>query len=120
MNGIASYYGGGKDGFEGKQMANGNYFDSSAFTAAHPTVALGTKLKVTNLSNHRSIYVEITDRMPKKTGRVIDLSYGVGKYLGILKSGITKVKLEKVTDSEYAANKDTLLIASNSSNTRLQ
>ena len=113
MNGVASYYGGGRDGFDGKQMANGEYFDSSAFTAAHPTVPLGTKLKVINLANNRSIYVEVTDRMPKKTGRVIDLSYGVGKYLGLLKRGIVNVKLEKVTDAEYATNKDTLLVASN-------
>ncbi len=113
MNGVASYYGDGRDGFNGKQMANGNYFDSKAFTAAHPTVPLGTKLKVTNISNNRVIYVEVTDRMPKKTGRVIDLSYGVGKYLGILKRGIARVKLEKVTDTEYTANKNTVLIASN-------
>ena len=113
MNGIASYYGDGRDGFNGKQMANGKYFDSKSFTAAHPTVPLGTKLKVTNISNNRVIYVEVTDRMPKKTGRVIDLSYGVGKYLGILKRGIARVKLEKVTDTEYAANKDKLLVASN-------
>ena len=120
MNGIASYYGGGKDGFDGKQMANGDYFDSSAFTAAHPTVALGTKLKVTNLSNHRSVYVEVTDRMPKTTGRVIDLSYGVARYLGSLKSGIIKVKLQKVTNSEYAANRDNLLLASSSSTTQIE
>ena len=113
MNGIASYYGGGKDGFDGKQMANGRYFDSSDFTAAHPTVPLGTKLKVTNLVNKRSVYVEITDRMPKKTGRVIDLSYGAGKYLGLMKPGIVRVKLTVVTNTEYSANRDTLLVASN-------
>lgn len=100
MLGIASYYGDG-DGFDGLQMANGDYFDTDDIsTAAHPLLPLGTKLRVTNLSNNRSVYVEIRDRMPKKH-RVIDLSSAAAKYLGMYKKGISKVKLENISNAEF-------------------
>ncbi len=116
MVGIASYYGDG-DGFNGQQMANGHYFDTNnTSTAAHPILRLGTKLKVTNLSNNRSIYVEVRDRMPKRK-RVIDLSTAAAKYLGMYKKGITRVKLEIVSNNIFKNNKNVLEVDSNDSGT---
>ncbi|HMT02195.1 MAG TPA: septal ring lytic transglycosylase RlpA family protein [Burkholderiales bacterium] len=116
MAGIASYYGDG-DGFNGQQMANGDYFDTNNMsTAAHPTLRLGTKLKVTNLSNNRSVYVEVRDRMPKRN-RVIDLSTAAAKYLGMYKKGITRVKLEIISNSMFKKNKNVLEVDLNDSGT---
>lgn len=107
MRGIASYYG-DNDGFNGRLMANGLVFDEyNSHYAAHPTLPLGTKLKVTNLANGRSIYVDVTDRMPKE-GRVIDLSTQAGLYLGMHHRGITHVQLKVISDRIYQANKNNL------------
>ena len=107
MYGIATYYG-GSDGFEGKKMANGHIFDSSNINvAAHPTLPLGTKLMVNDLSSHRIIYVEVTDRMPKR-GRVIDLSKGAAKVLGMHRRGTTKVRLTIISNKEFEEKKNTL------------
>lgn len=104
MYGFASYYG-GRDGFEGRQMANGDIFHSKDVNVcAHPSLPLGTKLKVTNQSNGRSIYVEVTDRMPRRS-RVIDLSKGGAKALGMQSSGIARVQLLKITDDEFEQKK---------------
>ncbi len=101
MYGLASYYG-GNDGFENRKMANGKIFHSSNIhLSAHPTLALGTKLKVINLKNSRVLYVEVTDRMPLHNNRVIDLSKGGAQYLGFTKQGITKVQLTVVSNREY-------------------
>lgn len=104
MRGYASYYG-GTDGFDGKPMANGDVFNSNNLhVAAHPTLPLGTKLKVTDLANNKVLYVEVTDRMPVHRGRVIDLSRGGAKYLGMHDKGIQQVELTKITDDEYSAS----------------
>lgn len=103
--GIASYYG-EKDGFDGRRMANGRKFNKNNINlAAHPTLPLGTKLKVTDMYNGRSIYVEITDRMSKRTRRIIDLSVAGARRLGMQRKGIARVKLEKVSESQYSMNK---------------
>lgn len=102
MHGYASYYG-GKDGFDGRLMANGDVFDSNDLhLAAHPTLPIGTKLKVTDLSNSKTLYVEVTDRMPVHKGRVIDLTRHGAIFLGMKKRGIQKVKLAKISDAEFA------------------
>lgn len=104
MEGYASFYG-GHDGFDGKRMANGDRFNSNNLhMAAHPTLPLGTKLKVTDLSTDKVLYVEVTDRMPVHKGRVIDLSRGGAKFLGMHNKGIQKVELVKITDDEYLAS----------------
>lgn len=109
MDGVASYYG-GRDGFDNRQMADGNIFKSTnPHLSAHPTLPLGTKLKVTNMSNGRSIYVTVTDRMPKH-GRVIDLSKGAATRLGMLNRGIARVHLEVISDDEYAEKYNTIEI----------
>lgn len=100
MQGVASFYG-KDDGFNGKKMANGETFDSTRLVAAHPLLALGTKVKVSDFNSGKSVYVEITDRMPRTTGRIIDLSVAAAKIIGIYRSGITKVKLAQVSNQEY-------------------
>jgi rare lipoprotein A len=104
MIGTASFYG-ENDGFQGRKMADGKVFNTNdVYSAAHPTLPLGTKLMVTNLANGRTIYVEVRDRMPKH-GRVIDLSMAAAKYLGMHHRGLTKVELVQVTNQEFEQNK---------------
>ncbi len=104
MHGTASYYGIG-DGFNGRQMANGETFDTNnQFIAAHPTLPLGTKLKVINEHNGRVAYVEIKDRMPRGR-RVIDLSYGAAGTLGMRNRGISPVTLVRIDNAEFYKQK---------------
>jgi rare lipoprotein A len=100
MIGIASYYGDPqKDDYD--LMANGKEFDPNNPTiAAHHILPLGTKLKVLNLRNKKSICVIVTDRMPKNN-RIIDLSYAGAKKLHILTIGVTKVKLTILSNKEF-------------------
>lgn len=78
--GIASWYG---PGFHGHKTASGERFNQYAMTAAHRTLPLGSFVRVTNLRNHESIIVKINDRGPFSHGRIIDLSKGAAKALGI-------------------------------------
>jgi rare lipoprotein A len=89
--GMASYY---HDKFVGKKTANGERYRKSKRTAAHQTLPFGTRVKVTNLSNGRSVKVRINDRGPFAKGRVIDLSKSAARKVGLLKAGVAKVKLE--------------------------
>lgn len=92
-HGMASYY---AKRFHGRRTANGEYFNMYAMTAAHKKLKFGTHLKVTNKRNGKSVIVRINDRGPYAKGRIIDLSYGAAKKLGMLKSGVAKVKLQVV------------------------
>ncbi len=65
-----------------------------AYTAAHRTLPLGTKIRVTNLENGRSVIVKITDRGPFVNGRILDLSYAAAKKLRFVKQGTARVKIE--------------------------
>lgn len=94
QKGIASYY---ADKFEGRRTANGELYDHSKLTAAHLSLPFGTKVRVTNLSNNKSITVRINDRGPFVEGRVIDLSLSAAKAIGMLQSGTADVILETVT-----------------------
>jgi rare lipoprotein A len=95
--GRASWYG---PGFRGRKTASGDIFDDSKFTAAHKTLPLGTIAKVTNLSNGRSVKVEINDRGPYVDGRVIDLSQAAAHALGMVDRGITHVRIERIVNEE--------------------
>ena len=81
--------------FQGKTTANGEKFDQKKLTAAHPALPLGTKAKVTNLENGKSVDVRINDRGPYVKGRDIDLSPSSAKELEITKNGIAPVKIEE-------------------------
>jgi len=88
--GQASWYG---PGFQGKETANGETFDTNKMTAAHPTLPLGTKVEVTNLEKNKKVEVTINDRGPYAKGRVIDLSRAAANKLNMVKKGTTKVKV---------------------------
>jgi len=88
--GIASWYG---KKFHGKKTANGEIYDMYGISAAHKTLPLGTMVRVHNLENNKTLNVRINDRGPFIEGRVIDLSYGAAKRLGIAASGTAGVKI---------------------------
>jgi rare lipoprotein A len=90
LEGVASWYG---PRFDGKKTANGERFDQDALTAAHATIAFGSKVRVTNLENGRKVVVRINDR-PGDPDRIIDLSRAAGKALGIIHPGTARVRLE--------------------------
>lgn len=89
--GIASFY---DNKFEGRKTANGEVFSQKKMTAASNTLPLNTWVKVTNLSNKRSVYVRITDRMHHRNKRLIDLSRSAASSLGYTGKGLTRVKVE--------------------------
>jgi len=91
QTGEASWYG---PDHQGKQTASGQKFDEARFTAAHRTLPFGTKVKVTNLRNGKSVEVEINDRGPYAENRIIDLSQAAAKALDITESGTAPVRLE--------------------------
>ena len=86
-----SWYG---EDFDGQQTANGETYDMYAETAAHPTLPLGSIVRVVNTKNHRSQVVRINDRGPYVEGRELDVSYAVAKKLGFDQRGTAKVRLE--------------------------
>jgi rare lipoprotein A len=88
--GVASFY------TEGTQTASGEKFDTHELTAAHPTLPFGTKLRVTNVATGRSVTVRINDRGPYVPGRIVDVSHSAANALGMVESGIAKVKLDVV------------------------
>ena len=89
--GTASWYG---EQFQGKQTASGEPFDMRDFTAAHPSLKLGTFVKVTNLRNGKTVVVRINDRGPVVDGRIIDLSYNAARALGFKDRGLQTVRLD--------------------------
>ena len=90
--GIASYY---ADSLDGNPTASGEPYDKNAMTAAHRTLPFGTKVKVTNLSNDRSVVVCINDRGPHTKNRIIDVSRAAAEKLDLLDLGTIKVRIEK-------------------------
>jgi len=91
--GEASWYG---PGFHGKQTASGEVYDMEAMTAAHRRLPFGTRVEVENLDNGRRTVVRINDRGPFAHGRIIDLSRGAAREVGMLGSGVAEVRLRVV------------------------
>ena len=83
--GMASYY------KSGKRTANGEKFNPHGLTAAHRKLKFGTKVRVTNVRTGKSVVVRINDRGPFIRGRVIDLSLGAAKVIGLHKSGVARI-----------------------------
>ena len=92
-SGKASFY---ADKFQGRKTAGGERFDQNAKTAAHRTLPFGTKVKVTNVKNGKSVVVRINDRGPFVKGRIIDLSRSAFERIGNPASGVLSVKIEIV------------------------
>jgi len=97
--GTASWYG---QQFQGKETASGEPFDMQDFTAAHPTLPLGTFVKVTNLRNGKAVVVRVNDRGPVVEGRIIDLSYNAARALGFKDRGLQTVRLDLVHPATVA------------------
>ncbi len=94
--GLASWYGmeGGRVREHGKPTASGRPYDQNALTAAHKTLPLGTRVKVTNLENGRSLVVVINDRGPYIQGRIIDMTLRGARILGFKEKGTARVRIE--------------------------
>jgi rare lipoprotein A len=89
--GLASWYG---PNYHHKAAADGTIFDQNEMTAAHRTLPLGTMVRVTNLTTGEQVIVRITDRGPFAPGRVLDLSMGAAKAVGIYRAGVARVRVE--------------------------
>ena len=89
--GQASWYG---KYFQGKKTANGESYDMNGLTCAHRSLPLGSWIRVTNMKNRKSVFVRVNDRGPVPENRIIDLSFGAAKAVGLARSGVGKVKLE--------------------------
>jgi peptidoglycan lytic transglycosylase len=106
--GIASWYG---TDFHGRATANGEIFDADGITAAHPTLPLPSYVRVTNLSNGRSLIVRVNDRGPYAGNRIIDVSKRAAYLLGFTMSGTAWVRVEYVGAAPIAGLDDRLLEA---------
>ena len=94
LSGLASWYG---PGFDGARSASGEVFNQNALTAAHPSLPFGTQVRVTNLDNGMSVVVRINDRGPYAHDRVIDLSAGAARIIGLMQAGVAPVNLQVVS-----------------------
>lgn len=88
---MASWYGGE---LHGGPTASGERFNKNAMTAAHRTLRMGTRVRVTNLKNGRSVVVRINDRGPFTKGRIIDLSEAAARSLRMIEAGVVRVRVE--------------------------
>ncbi len=88
--GKASFY---SDNLSGSKTANGEKYKPNELTAAHKKLPFGTKVKVTNLNNGKTVTVRINDRGPFVVGRIIDLSKAAAKEIGMVQDGVVKVKI---------------------------
>ena len=93
QTGAASWYG---RQFHGRKTASGETFDMNGLTAAHRSLPLNCYIRVTNKTNGKSVVVKVNDRGPFHGNRVLDLSYGAAKQLGITNAGTAKVNIERV------------------------
>ena len=96
QSGKASYY---AKSWTGRRTSNGERLHHDSLTCAHRSLPFGTLLKVTNLLNGKQVVVRVTDRGPFVRGRIVDLSWGAAKAIGMLSQGIAPVSVERVTTS---------------------
>jgi rare lipoprotein A len=106
--GMASWYG---DDFHGRYTANGEIFDMASISAAHPTLPLPSYVRVTNLTNRRSIVVRVNDRGPYARDRIIDVSVKTAELLGFYGNGVTRVRVEYVGRAPIEGSDDRKLVA---------
>lgn len=91
--GIASFY---SSRFQGRTTASGEVYDENKMTAAHNRLKFGTRIRVTNLHNGRSVIVRVNDRMHSRNPRLVDLSRAAAIQLGFIKRGLTRVRVERL------------------------
>lgn len=107
--GAASWYG---DAFHGRLTANGEIYDQTHLTAAHPTMPLPSYARVTNIKNGSSVVVRVNDRGPYSSGRIIDLSRRAAELLDYTHTGVAKVKVEYVGRAPLDGQDEQYLLAS--------
>jgi rare lipoprotein A len=100
--GVASWYG---PGYDGKRASSGEVYDQDALTAAHPSWAFGTRVRVTLLSTGKSVVVRVNDRFPSHKGRVIDLSRAAAKAIGLVGPGTGEVRLQVIESARAATTR---------------
>ena len=105
IKGVSSFY---AEDFHGKLTANGEVYDMYGLTAAHKTLPLNTIVRVTNISNEKSLILRINDRGPYVKGRILDCSYGAAKKLGFVNDGTADVKIEVIEwgDNKYMKHRN--------------
>ena len=101
--GLASWYGAD---FHGRRTANGEIYDMYAMTAAHKTLPLGSRVRVTNRRNGRSVVVRINDRGPFVRGRIIDLSLAAARALDMEEEGVAPVRVEVLSLGDGAYRRE--------------
>ncbi len=106
--GVASWYG---SDFHGRLTANGEVFDMHSMSAAHPTLPLPCYVRVTNISNHKSVIVRVNDRGPYSGNRLIDVSERAANLLGFYGSGLAPVRVEYVGKAPIEGSDDVMLMA---------
>ena len=97
QTGLAAYY---SPQMDGQHTASGEPLNSQALTAAHPSYPLGTRVRVINLANGKSVIVQINDRSPSSLGRIITVTQRAAEELGFVKSGTARVRIQIVSDRE--------------------
>lgn len=97
--GKASYY---ADSLHGRKTASGEPYDKNAFTCAHKTLPFGTKIRVTRLDNQKSVVVRVNDRGPFVEGYITDISRAAAESIGLIRDGVTRVKIEIVEKPDGA------------------
>lgn len=104
--GIASFY---SDKFIGKVTATGEIYSNTKLTAAHNALPFGTWIRVTNLSNKKSVIVRVNDRLHHRNKRLVDLSLAAAKRLGYTKKGLTRVKVEVLGKKKPIEKEDSMV-----------
>jgi peptidoglycan lytic transglycosylase len=102
QRGLISMYG---DEFAGRKTASGEPFDPSALTMAHRTLPFGTRVRITNLENHRSVTVVVNDRGPFVSGRIADLSEAAARRIGMVADGVVEALLEILKPAKKAPDR---------------
>jgi rare lipoprotein A len=102
LEGKAAYY---SNRFNGRKTASGQRFNNAAMTTAHNTLPFGTRVKVTNTKNNKSVVVRVNDRGPSTPGRVFDLTRAAAKKLGYVRAGLADVKAEVVAQPAMKSGK---------------
>lgn len=98
--GVATYY---ADLFQGKRTASGELYDKNKLTAAHRTLPIGTKIKITRVDNHKSVVVRVNDRGPHSRNKMLDVSKAAAEKIGLTKVGKATVKLEIIDKNNKVA-----------------
>ncbi len=101
QTGVASWYG---PDCQGNPTASGALFNQQALTCAHRELPLGTKIKVTNLRNDRTLILKVNDRGPVPRTRILDVSMGAAKRLGFLRAGLTSVRIQVLSYPRHYLN----------------